>query len=173
MGMAERIPGSLGRMYWSGYDTAQICANGHVTNSVMQANPSHSRDFCSKCGAKTLSKCPECNCLIRGQYHSQRVRSNYSLPAFCEKCGAPFPWTKVRVEAAKALASELEELSVDDRLILAASIDDIIAETPRTELAAVRIKRIIRAAPGAAAETIRKLAIDVASDAAKKALLGI
>jgi len=51
------------------YDTAQICTNGHVINSMARSEPKHNKKFCDKCGAKTIMNCPNCNSPIRGDYH--------------------------------------------------------------------------------------------------------
>ncbi|MGH9204225.1 MAG: DUF2321 domain-containing protein, partial [Vicinamibacterales bacterium] len=88
-----------------GYDTAQICHNGHVINSVVQANPSHSQEFCSSCGARRITQCSSCNEPIRGHYHHQRVNAPYHAPGYCHKCGAAYPWTAAKIEAAKSARS--------------------------------------------------------------------
>ncbi len=51
------------------YDTAQICMNGHIINSMSKSHPEHNKEFCDKCGARTITKCPHCNTPIRGHYH--------------------------------------------------------------------------------------------------------
>jgi len=138
----------------------------------MQANPSHSQDFCAKCGAGTLDKCPKCNSLIRGHYHNRRVVAPYFPPAFCDKCGQPYPWTQAKIAAARAVIEEISELTTDQRLTLASSIDDIASETPRTELAVLRVKKILTAVSPLTGETIKKLVVAVASETAKKLLTG-
>jgi len=54
----------------SWYDTAQICMNGHVINSMSKSHPEHNKKFCDKCGAPTINNCPKCNTPIRGHYHA-------------------------------------------------------------------------------------------------------
>ena len=51
------------------YDTAQICMNGHVINSMSISHPEHNKKFCDKCGAPTTTNCPKCNTPIKGHYH--------------------------------------------------------------------------------------------------------
>jgi hypothetical protein len=41
------------------------------------------------------------------------------------------------------LADELDELSPDDKELLKGSLDDLVADTPRTPLAATRFKKLV------------------------------
>ena len=58
-------------------------------------------------------------------------------PAFCHNCGEPFPWTETRLDAARELTKETEELD-QDRDKLLESMPDLVADTPRTTLAATK-----------------------------------
>ncbi len=89
-------------------------------------------------------------------------------PAYCHECGASFPWTATRIAVAKAMADELDELDDAQRIQLKASIDDIAGDTPRTELAVMRAKKLIAKVPSALGDTVRKILVDVASEAALK-----
>ena len=51
------------------YDTAQICINGHIINSMSISKPEHNKKFCDKCGEPTITNCQNCNAPIRGYYH--------------------------------------------------------------------------------------------------------
>ncbi len=55
------------------YDTAQICINGHVINSMSKSHPEHNKKFCDKCGEPTITNCPKCNAPIRGHYHEPHM----------------------------------------------------------------------------------------------------
>lgn len=151
------------------YATAQVCMNGHaITGNV--SNREQLSDYCSYCGAATITRCPNCQVPIRGDYIASGIFfiSEYQPPAYCFKCGAPFPWTQARLEAAKALAEEVIELSEDERTLFSDSLPDIITETPRTVLAATRIARILKKLPAAIGSAMYDIFIDVVSDAAKK-----
>ena len=95
------------------------------------------------------------------------------LPSFCPDCGEPYPWTEASLKAAKELADELDNLSLEEREILKKSLDDIMVmeDTPQTPVAATRFKKLIVKAGKPAAEAFRKLLIDVASETAKKIIL--
>jgi len=55
--------------YHDWYDVAQVCLNGHLVNAKTKDSPQHNKDFCTKCGNETITKCPECNQDIPGDYH--------------------------------------------------------------------------------------------------------
>ena len=109
--MFIEIPsGGEEQMSGSYYDVAQICENGHVANSMAQKYPGINQEHCDRCGAPTIMACPSCQTAIRGYYHVTRVVGfdDYAAPAFCYKCGNPFPWTAARLRAAEDLADELD-----------------------------------------------------------------
>lgn len=156
-----------------GYDVAQICLNGHVISSFVKNFPQHSKKYCDKCGAETITKCLNCNSEIQGYYHVSGVisaRHSYSVPAFCYNCGKPFPWTESKIQTARELAQEIENLSDDEKRILTQSIDDIVKDSPRTPLAATRFKKIISKASKGAATALRDILVDIVTEAAKKTL---
>jgi hypothetical protein len=51
----------------SWYDTAQVCLNGHAIKDTVIKHPEHNKDFCDRCGAKTITACQVCNASIRGE----------------------------------------------------------------------------------------------------------
>jgi len=162
--LRERI-----RSMREGYDVAQICPNGHVTNSSTINRPELNEMFCEKCGAETITNCSECNDPIRGWYLGA-YGGDYTAPSFCIHCGHPFPWTESRIRAANELAQELDSLDAEDRAILQQSIDDLVKDTPSTTVAAVRFKRIMTKAGQGAAALFREILIEVLSETAKKTL---
>jgi len=158
----------------SGYDIAQVCLNGHVTNDSYRNFPQRNKKFCDKCGEPTITKCPKCETAIRGKYHARGVSSigfTYHPPAFCHECGQPYPWTTSKIEAAKKMAMELEDISKEDREILAKSFDDMIRDSPEATLAATRFKRIISKVGKPVMEEFRELIVDIASETAKKIIM--
>jgi hypothetical protein len=125
------------------YDVAQICLNGHVINDSVKKFPEFNKKFCDKCGAATITNCPNCNAEIQGEYYAEGVISisHYTTPAFCSNCGKPYPWTEVKIQVAHDLAQELENISDDDKEILTQSINEIVKDSPRTTFAATRFKK--------------------------------
>jgi hypothetical protein len=154
------------------YAVAEVCKNGHPTTDDIQDYPERRAAFCPECGAPTLTACESCNEPIRGDYEVPGVVviSTYHPPGFCFKCGKPFPWSAAKLSAAQELAGELEDISESDRQVLKDSIGDLTRDTAKTEVAAVRVKKILKKAGGAALSGLQKVLVDIASETAKKAL---
>ena len=152
-----------------GYDVAQICQNGHVANDSTINFPALNQKFCAKCGAATITSCPQCNFQIRGTYWGGGI-SRYEIPAFCTNCGQAFPWTEAKLHAAHELAEELDGISEQERVILQKSIDELVKDTPSTPVAITRFKKIMAKAGQGTASMFREILVDVLSETAKKAL---
>ncbi len=154
------------------YDVAQICLNGHLINDLVLARPELNKNFCDKCGAATITTCQKCNAEIPGERLpvSGFLRTRILVPAFCSNCGTSYPWTEKGLEAARELIRELEGLSEDEKAILAKDLDDIITDTPKTKVAAVRWKKALSKVGKETAHALRDILVDIASETAKKAL---
>jgi hypothetical protein len=154
------------------YDTAQVCLNGHIINSSYKAYPQHNKKFCDKCGAETITKCPNCQNDIRGYYHATGVISfaDDTPPAFCPNCGQAYPWTESGLQAAKDLASELEGLTEEERQILVKSLDDLVKDSPQTTVAATRFKKIVHKVTREGASAFREILVNIVTEAARKSL---
>jgi len=155
-----------------GYDTAQICLNGHMVNEEVKTRPGFSQKYCRECGARTIAKCLECDEPIEGAWDTvEEYIALREVPGYCPNCGHPYPWTEGRIRAAKELAEEIEGLSEAKKKALSQSIDDIVRDTPRTELAATKFKKIIIKAGKAGGEALVKSVIQIATEKAKSILL--
>jgi hypothetical protein len=156
-----------------GYDVAQICKNGHVVASTAGSSPQFRQDFCARCGAETLMACPGCSTPIRGHYEVPGVidfTMRYRRPAYCFKCGKPFPWTEAALQAARELADLDETLKPDEKEQVKADLEAITTDTPRTKVAATRLGILFKKMGAGTAKAIRDVAVDLASEAAKKIL---
>jgi len=156
------------------YDTAQICTNGHVTNPCSGSEPERNAKFCDKCGAPTITSCQDCNTTIKGYHHTPGlvdIGYRYTPPSFCPDCGKPYPWTEAKLKAARELTDLLEDLSQEEREILKKSFGDIVRDTPQTKVAAAQFKRLAAKVGKIAAEQLRELVVDIASETAKKIIL--
>jgi hypothetical protein len=156
------------------YDTAQICKNGHVINKYYGTKVDERRDFCGECGAAAVTACESCRKSIKGDYHSDVVFSvgNYKPSKFCPHCGNPYPWTASKLDAAKELFNELEGLETEDRRILGESLDNLITDNPRTELAGFRFKLIMKKLGKGSVEIVKTVMSEVVSEGIKKSLFG-
>jgi hypothetical protein len=153
-----------------GHCAAQICVNGHViTDLALRADDL--QPFCAQCGKETFVKCAECGETIRGSMPAEegsepRARE-YVRPSYCPACGDAYPWTRAQLDAARDLAAELEGLTARDREILAESLDELMADTPRASLAATRFATLVAKARGPGVQPLRQLASDFASASAR------
>jgi hypothetical protein len=158
------------------YDTAQICIKGHVINSQLVHRPEHNKKFCNKCGAPTITNCQNCNATIRGYHHVPPMGTldytSLPLPSFCPDCSKPYPWTEAKLKAAQELTDLLEDLSPEERETLKKSFDDIVRDTPQTTVAATQFKQLAAKVGETAAKQLRELVVDIASETAKKIILG-
>jgi len=96
----------------------QVCRNGHVINDGYQKYPQYNKDYCDKCGVKTITTCPNCNNLIPGDIQDTGVIAvgfRRSAPEFCEHCGEKFPWSNGKEESASARENQ-QSLEILKRL---------------------------------------------------------
>ncbi len=156
------------------FDTAQICLNGHIINRMVDDHPEANADHCKDCGQKTVTECQQCQARIRGYKHIPHLSYADTSPApkFCHACGRPYPWTRSRIEAAQAYADEMDELDKSEKILLKVSIEEIVAESPKAEVASVCFKRLVAKGGKAAADAMRDILVDIASETAKKSIWG-
>lgn len=155
------------------YYTAQVCLNGHMINDSADKYPESNQDFCSRCGAKTITTCPSCGTRIRGYYSSEFVilgGDPTPVHAYCSGCGKPYPWTESAIRNATDIINEEDELSEQLKASMIDSLADIVSETPRTNLATVRIQKGLATAGRFTADAIRQFVIDFGCELAKKTL---
>ena len=156
-----------------GYDVALICENGHVINSLARLAPERNTNYCDECGAKTIDACPACSVSIRGfnlDSGGGIFVAGYDTPSYCHSCGMPFPWTEGKIQTALAIADELDNLSEDERNQLKDSIPDLVKDSPQTQLAIFRFKKLAGKMGSSVVGTFREILVDVVSEAVKKAL---
>jgi hypothetical protein len=156
------------------YDTAQICLNGHVVNTMAASSPESNQKHCEKCGAQTLTACQECNIKIRGYYHVPGVIGffHYDRPAYCYNCGKPYPWTSIGLQAASELAEELDGLSQEEKNLLKDSFPDLIRDTPKTAVAETRFTKLMKKAGTEAYDAMKSILIDLVSETVRKSIFG-
>lgn len=132
---------------------AFICEKGHV---ISNSSKTCMRNYCN-CGSKIVSRCSECDAVILGRPVDEYLYgASYEAPAYCHQCGKPYPWTSLAIESTLLALEESKELSKIEIQQLADILPDVITETPRTRLAAVRIKKVIASAGGFAAECLKE-----------------
>lgn len=149
------------------YDTAQICPNGHVSNSRYEDSPELRNDFCPECGEKTLTNCPSCSNLIRGDLRGSGP-GEYRPKSYCYACGKPFPWTQRGLDAAKELVRRSAVLSDAELGTFGQSLDELMKQTPLMGLAAQKLRPLIAKLEPLLQEGIRNAVTAVLSGEAKR-----
>ncbi|MBC8147929.1 MAG: DUF2321 domain-containing protein [Bacteroidetes bacterium] len=155
------------------FETAQICKNGHIITDSVQSSPSN-QNFCDNCGESLVTNCIHCDAPIKGKewisdfFAGSRPISLPNANPFCYNCGKSYPWTEATVTAAKDLALVLEEYSEDERDMLTQSIDELIIESPKTKVEAVKFSRLMKKGGRSIAEGFGEILIDIISETAKK-----
>jgi len=157
----------------SGYMRAELCLRGHVITGDVENEPEKTSRFCGQCGADTIQSCPKCGAHLRGDHVYEGKNITWMTPTnYCYSCGTVYPWTRAKIAAAKEHAAEIEGLDKTERKQLQEAIDDLVIGGPRTDLAASRFKQFMRKAGVAVGSGLYKVVVDVASDIAKKLLVG-
>ncbi|HCE12447.1 MAG TPA: DUF2321 domain-containing protein [Enterococcus sp.] len=157
------------------YYTQEVCLNGHQlwTDSDQNKDPNPVQ-YCEDCGKKIICTCQECNSPIDGQIlyreNMYPIEDDPSVPNFCRHCGMPYPWT------VSIMKNTIELLNLDNSLSniqiesVEKSIPDLLVDTPRTKVAAVKFKQILSGTGSIVKEGLRELLVDVVSETAKKIL---
>jgi hypothetical protein len=121
--------------------------------------------FCKQCGARNIAACEHCQTPIDHRYPGE-------IHSYCAGCGKPFPWTETALATAREYTDELEELSTEDKTILKATFTDLTIDSPKTEIAASRFKKILLKLTPEVAETIRKSIVEYLSETTAKLIKG-
>lgn len=87
------------------YDVKQVCVNGHQITDFARTQPESRRNFCDRCGARTITTCANCGTEIEGYPHIEGVfgSSGSDPPDYCPTCGVPFPWAASKSEGSKII----------------------------------------------------------------------
>lgn len=151
-----------------GYDVMQVCLNGHQITASAASFPLHRKPFCPDCGAETIMTCPLCNTPIQGHLSGVLSVHESPVPHYCHQCGSAYPWR----QAAIANVIEIAQLELDDTDAAAvpALVHEIAIDMPRTEISALKLKRILSKLGKPTYDVAIKVISDIASEAAKKAL---
>ena len=158
------------------YDTAQVCLNGHLINDNFRGNPVHNKKHCDKCGEATITQCPSCNTPIRGEYEVEgvfAVGGSGPVPNFCHECGKSYPWTERGLQAAKELADEFEGLAPTEREELKKSLDELVKNSPKAEVAGFRFKKLMKKEGAGSVEVMKTVISDLLSETVKKSVFGV
>lgn len=156
----------------SQYDVAQICLSGHLVNQATKNSPQFSSKFCRKCGQPTIDKCPLCKAHITGRYYTTGTPNMPSpespVPLYCHDCGKPYPWTQATLDTAIELISGEDRLTPEEKTNISENLSDIISQTPRTPLAATKVKTVMEKMSESGKEGFKQLLSDITTESAKR-----
>jgi hypothetical protein len=163
-----------------GYRIAEVCRNGHVSTSNVDAHPDRREKYCSKCGEMTITECPDCKLAIRGSYTRGGMQfaapglphDRYSPPAFCFNCGRAFPWTEIKIAGAAELLEASTEISPWELQQFRADLAEATRDTPKTPAASARIKKTLANVGASVGGAIKDIVVDILSEAAKRMIWG-
>ncbi len=158
----------------NGYNTAQICKNGHLITEYSSSYPQHNKKFCQKCGEITITNCESCKEPIQGAYHlhiASAAHREFPIPKYCHNCGKPYPWTELHIRAARKIIDQLDELPSSERDDLKNAINDIAKDTPDAKPAAYKIRTALTKLRGEAQTMLRDLIVEIASEAIVKIIM--
>jgi len=155
----------------SNYYTAQVCENGHLFTAYVENYQNDLEKFCSKCGAQTITKCEGCGTNIRGRSRGEFGHwGEYNPPSYCFNCGKPFPWTASAIEATKDILLLSDVIDSNDLALVDETYRDLIIETPKTQVAAMKFKILLGKAGKVTSDAIYQVMVDVLSEAVKKTI---
>ena len=156
-----------------GFDVKQVCMNGHFITDLARIKPESAQKYCGNCGEATITSCQNCATEIRGRDLSPgHINIGGVVPAYCHNCGKPYPWTQSRLKAAHDLVEEMSDLSAEEKELLAHSIDDIVQDGPRTELAVIRFKRLLSKVGKPSADAFKNILYGVVAGGVARAIWG-
>ena len=152
-----------------GYDTMEVCLNGHQITDMAVSQPISRQPFCSKCGSATITGCTQCQRLIRGHRHIPGVFSVHRtpVPKYCIDCGTPYPWQTAAIQNFNEI---LHETDLTEQQLAEAekALPDVIQDGPKTEIASMRLGKVLKSLQKPAYDIAVKVVTDIASDTAKK-----
>lgn len=149
----------------SEYDAFQVCLNGHSITRDYHVDPGTRKEYCSKCGAKTIHMCPECEAEIRGHLLRAEVFViGVEPPRFCHACGEPYPWTVSVLKAAEELILLEKSVKTSLKEDVIDTLPDLLEDTPRTQLGVARLNIFLQQAGKGVASGLRNLLVDIASE---------
>jgi hypothetical protein len=152
------------------YGIMQACLNGHVITDDIHSQSEQVKRFCPKCGGATITQCPECGAEIQGKHYvSGGMSSRRShAPNNCHSCGAAYPWRQAEIAAAIEVLQM--ELDAADAAAVPGLLADCIVDTPRTQIAAIKLKLLLPSIGKATYDVAIKVISDIASTTAKRTL---
>lgn len=149
-----------------------VCLKGHQQRDYAKLDELlEDQGFCTICGSKIITKCPECDQHFLG-FNNLTKGYVEPIPQYCSKCGAPLPWTLETLKTFDELLDLEDKLSIKEKDKIKGYLPDLINETPSTETKASIVKVYLSNASKTVGALIYNFLVDVVSETAKKTLEG-
>lgn len=153
--------------------TGMVCLNGHEVTDRLEDLTARAAPYCSQCGEPTISSCPKCDAPVRGDYQPPRgyahVLRKYRAPLYCDNCGAPYPWTERRLDAARQLIDE-SALEDGEKETLKGTFEALTRDSAETPLATVKYKRLASKLGSEGLTALKSILVSVATEAVRREL---
>jgi hypothetical protein len=94
------------------------------------------------------------------------------MPVILRGLRQPVSVDPIEARSREELIELSDDIEASDKEILVADLPDLARETPRTQVAATRVRKSAAKLGGSVASALRDIAVDVASEAAKKIIVG-
>ena len=151
--LESEIWGSEGNLQDGNFYPAQICLHGHVINAdghIVLTGGIRKDEHCQQCGSRCIHRCEHCEAPIRGK--QTMAHGDYVRPSFCYKCAKPYPWMEDRLQTARELLWNDDNLSLEERNSLWDLLQYVMSD-PKSDLVPAKRKLIDIKLGGAVAAT--------------------
>lgn len=99
-----------------------------------------------------------------------RIGFSSTAPKYCPDCGSPYPWTSAAIETLEELAMLDDESDEADRTGLVSSAEVAMSENPKTNAAALKVKKLLSKAGKATVSAAKDLLVDVLAESTKRTI---
>jgi hypothetical protein len=103
-----------------------------------------------------------------GVVDGKRRGAPVHMPVILRGLRQPVSVDPIEARSREELIELSDDIEASDKEILVADLPDLARETPRTQVAATRFRKIAAKLGGSVASALRDIAVDVASEAASK-----
>lgn len=99
-----------------------------------------------------------------------RIGFSPTAPKYCPDCGSPYPWASAAIETLEELAMLDDESDEADRTGLVNSAEVAMSENPKTNAAALRVKKLLSKVGKATVSAAKDLLVDVLAESTKRTI---
>jgi len=159
---------------------ARICLNGHMI-SLEYLEVRNKSKFCFHCGEKTITHCENCGAQIRAVFRQEFFplehgnvgeMRGYFNPNFCPNCGQAYPWTWRAINSVVEIVQTEVKLSDAEIDQIKTDLTELTKDSPKAKPAALRFKELMKKMGEGTVQSVREIATQVLTEAAKRTIWG-